>query len=266
MSTRRTRGRGRGRGQAAGAGLALIVLGVLAACVSSAERPPTRKSDAARINVQLGLGYLQQGNLAIAKEKLDRALLEDPDSADVHAALGLLDEKLGKVQDADHEYHRALSLAPQDPSMLNNYAVYLCSHGREVEGVRYFEQAAANPLYRTPWAAYTNSGVCLRSAHRDAEAAQHFARAQQSNPTYSEAVYQASDLDFSLQRNAQARLRIDLFLLNNPATPDLLLLAWRIAGAQQDAQSAAAYAARLQRDFPNSDQAHGLAARSANTG
>lgn len=246
---------------------ALILIAGLAACVTRVGgSPPTRKSDAARINVQLGLGYLQQGNLAIAKEKLERAQSEDPDNADVHAALGLLDEKLGKDKDADREYHRALSLAPQDPSMLNNYAVYLCSHGRAVEGVRYFEQAATNPLYRTPWAAYTNAGVCLRGAHHDAEAAQRFARAQQSNPGYSEAIYQASDLDFTLQHNAQARLRIDLFLLNNPATPDLLLLAWRIASAEQDAQAATHYAARLQKEFPNSDQAHALVTHDANPG
>jgi type IV pilus assembly protein PilF len=247
------------------AGVACLVLTAgVAGCVTSRSDEPSRKSDAARINVQLGIGYLQQGNLAIAKDKLERALSEDPDSADVHAALGLLDEKLGRDKEADHEYHRALSLAPQDPSMLNNYAVYLCSHGREVEGVRYFEQAATNPLYRTPWAAYTNAGVCLRSAHHDAEAAQRFARAQQSNPTYSEAVFQASDLDLSMQRLAQARLRVDLFLLNNAATPDLLLLAWRIASAQQDPQAASRYAARLQREFPNSNQAHALASPNAN--
>ena len=36
---------------------------------------------AARINMQLGLGYLQQGNLPIAKEKLERARSEDPHNA-----------------------------------------------------------------------------------------------------------------------------------------------------------------------------------------
>jgi len=252
------------RGPALALAASLVLAAGLAGCVNSTADEPTRKGDAARINVQLGLGYLQQGNLGIAKEKLERALSQDPDNADVHAALGLLDEKLGKDKEADHEYHRALSLAPQDPSMLNNYAVYLCSHGREVEGVKYFEQAATNPLYRTPWAAYTNAGVCLRGAHRDAEAAQRFARAQQSNPTYSEAVLQASDLDLSLQRLAQARLRIDLFLLNNPATPDLLLLAWRVASVQPDPQAASRYAARLQKEFPNSGQAHALAAQNPN--
>jgi type IV pilus assembly protein PilF len=150
--------------------------------------------------------------------------------------------------------------------MLNNYAVFLCSHERADEGVRYFEQAATNPLYRTPWAAYTNAGVCLRAAHRDADAAQRFARALRSNPAYSEAVFQASDLDFQQQKLADARFRIDVFMLTNPATPDLLLLAYRIAQVQKDATAQQRYAIRLSKEFPNSDQAHALAASKIDPG
>ena len=132
--------------------------------------------------------------------------------------------------------------------MLNNYAVYLCSHGRAPEGVHNFELAAANPLYRSPWAAYTNAGVCQRQAHHESEAAQLFARALQSNPAYAEAVFQASDLDLTQQKYAVARLRVDFFLTNNPATPDLLLLGWRIAQAQADAAGRGALcAAAVQR-------------------
>jgi type IV pilus assembly protein PilF len=150
--------------------------------------------------------------------------------------------------------------------MLNNYAVYLCSHDRAAEGVRNFEEAAANPLYRSPWAAFTNAGVCLRQAHRENEAAQLFTRALRSNPSYAEAVFQASDLDLAQQKYAAARLRLDFFLTNNSATPDLLLLGWRIAKAQNDAAAAAGYALRLAREFPNSDQSHALSASLANPG
>jgi type IV pilus assembly protein PilF len=126
--------------------------------------------------------------------------------------------------------------------------------------------AAANPLYRSPWAAYTNAGVCLRQAHREDEAAQLFVRALRSNPAYSEAIYQASDLDLTQQKYAAARLRIDFFLTNNAATPDLLLLGWRIAQAQNDAPGAARYAQRLAKEFPSSDQSRSLAASQANPG
>jgi len=267
MSAGRATRDGLGRGLP----LALAALAAvgLAACQSN-PAPTTatasRRSQAASVNLQLGVGYLQQGNLQIAKQKLDRALSEDPHNPQVHSALGLLDERLGKDKDADREYRTSLELAPHDPSLLNNYAVFLCSHGRAVEGVRNFEEAATNPLYRSPWAAYTNAGVCQRQAHHETEAAQLFARALQSNPAYSEAVFQASDLDLMQQKYAVARLRVDFYLTNNNATPDLLLLGWRIAQAQADAAAAARYAQRLSKEFPNSAQARSLAANQANPG
>jgi type IV pilus assembly protein PilF len=219
---------------------------------------------AAKVNVQLGLGYLQQGNLVYAKEKLERARSIDPDLPEVHAGMALLYQRLGNDKEADREFRAVLKADPNDPSVLNNYAVFLCSHGKPDDGVKYFERAATNPLYPTPWAAYTNAGVCLRAAHRDSEAAGRFDRALRSNPAYAEAVFQASNLDMSTQKLADARLRIDLFLLSNPSTPDLLLLAWRIAEAQHDQAAQLRYASRLGRDFPDSDQARALAAARAN--
>jgi type IV pilus assembly protein PilF len=262
----------RERGGASGAltlMCAWLAVGSLAACQNN--RAPTvatasRRSQAASLNLQLGYGYLQQGNLQIAKQKLERALSEDPHNPQVHSAMGLLDERLGKDKEADSEYRTSLSMAPHDPSLLNTYAVFLCSHNRAVEGVRNFEEAAANPLYRSPWVAFTNAGVCSREAHHEADAAQLYTRALQSNPAYAEAIYQASDLDFSQQKFAAARVRIDFFLTNNNATPDLLLLGWRIAQAQNDNAAANGYAQRLASQFPASDQARALAASRANPG
>ena len=245
---------------------AAALLTLLAACASVPHHSESANDEAAGYNVQLGLGYLQKGDLAVAKEKLERARRQDPHNPEIHGAMALLDQRLGKDKEADKEFRTALELDSRDPAMLNNYAVFLCSHERADEGVRYFEQAATNPLYRTPWAAYTNAGVCMRAAHRDVDAAQRFARALQSNPAYSEAVYQASDLDFQQQKLADARFRIDVFLLTNPATPDLLLLAYRIAQVQKDAIAQQRYGIRLSQEFPNSDQAHALAASKINPG
>jgi type IV pilus assembly protein PilF len=246
-----------------------LALAGLAGCHSP---PPvenysaSQRSAAAAVNLQLGIGYLKQGNLGLAQTKLERAEAEDSHSADIHAALGLLDERLGKSKEADKEYRTALEIAPRDPSMLNNYAVYLCSHGRADEGVRKFEEAASNPLYRSPWAAYSNAGVCLRQAHREEAAAQYFVRALRSNPAYAEATFQASDQDFALGKLGVARARIDFFLNSNPATADLLLLGWRIAQAEKDGAAAARYAQRLNKEFPGSEQSRLIAASQSNTG
>jgi len=247
-----------------------LLLALCSGCVSSTPAPSAPvpqangisapdKHAASRINVQLGVNYLRQGDLRTAQEKLERALSEDPDNPEAHSALALLDERLDKPKDAEREYRRALSLSHRGPAELNSYGVYLCNHGRTDEGVRAFVEAATNPLYNTPWAAYTNAGVCLQGVHRDAEAMTQYERALQSNPAFAEAALRSADLDFSSKRYREARIRIDLYLLSHRPTPDLLLLGWRISSAQNDAVGQARYGGRLSREFPDSSQAREVA-------
>ena len=219
------------------------------------ESPAT----AGAANRQLGAAYLQQGNLPIAKEKLERAAKQSPKDPVIHGLLGLLYHRLGDDKRAEKEHRMALELAPGDPEQLNNYAVFLCDLGRADEGVSRFEEAARNPLYRTPWAAYTNAGVCLRGAKREAEAEPLFLRALQVQPDYTEAVVQLADMELSQHRAADAYKRVADFMKTDPANPELLLLGWRAAHEMKDPAAAAQMAWRLQSDFPDSDQAHTLA-------
>ena len=244
---------------AAGA-LALL----FAACVTAEH--PSKARDAAAYNVQLGIAYLHQGDVALAKDKLDRALAEDPGSADVHSARAMLFERMHNPATADAEFRTSLRLAPHDPQVVNNYAVYLCQNGRTEEGVRRFEEAAHNALYRTPEAAYTNAGVCLRAAKRDEEARADFGRALRIRPNFAEAVYQLTELQFQHGELAPARAGIDAFIGSYEATADLLLLGVRVARAQGDRVGAQRYARRLQLDFPGTDQVRALAELDRNPG
>jgi len=237
---------------------------LLAACATT-ERP-SKARDAAAYNVQLGIAYLHQGDVALAKDKLDRALAEDPGSADVHSARAMLFERMHNPATADAEFRTSLRLAPHDPQVVNNYAVYLCQNGRTEEAVRRFEEAAHNALYRTPEAAYTNAGVCLRAAKRDEEARADFGRALRIRPNFAEAVYQLTELQFQHGELAPARAGIDAFIGSYEATADLLLLGVRVARAQGDRVGAQRYARRLQLDFPGTDQARALAELDRNPG
>jgi type IV pilus assembly protein PilF len=231
---------------------------LLAACAS--QKKTDKAHEAAIYNVQLGVAYMNQGDLERAKEKLDRALSQDAGSADVHSARAQLFARLGDKDKADTEYRAALRLAPQDPRMVNNYAVYLCQNGRADDGVKRFLEAAHNPMYPTPEAAYTNAGVCLRSAKRDEEARVNFARALQLKPNFAEAQFQLANLQFDHGELVPARNGIDGFIGTYNATPDLLLLGVRVARAQGDRVAAQRYARKLQLDFPGTDQARALAA------
>jgi type IV pilus assembly protein PilF len=237
----------------------LAVASVVAAgCVSSGGaadvKESTRAETAAAYNLQLGVAYLQQDKLALAREKLDRAVKQNPRDPKVHNARALLAEKLNDLDDADRYYRNAVRLAADDPDISNNYAVFLCRTGRIDEGVKRFVGVAKNKLYRSPEGAYTNAGVCLRGAQRFDEASEYFARALAVRPNHAEAAYQLADLDMQRGMLVEARSGIDRFLTAFRPTPDLLLLAVKIARAQNDRGAEERFARRLRVEFPDSDQ------------
>jgi len=246
----------------------LLLLGVAALALSacSAGHSARKQNDASNYNMQLGMAYLNQGDLGLAKEKLDRAVAENPGDPNVHSAMAMLQDRLGHPEQADKEFKAALNLGPRSPDVLNNYAVYLCRTGRTDEGVKSFEEAAHNALYRTPEAAYTNAGVCLRGAKRDTQAAMSFQRALQVKPNFAEAAYQLADLDFNRGEVPDARETVDKFIASFEATPELLLLGVRISRKQGDRVAEEKFARKLRLDFPASDQARALAELSRNPG
>jgi type IV pilus assembly protein PilF len=239
---------------------AALALLLLAACVSSSSKrgPQESKADtstaASDYNVQLGVAYIRQGDLALAQDKLARALKENPHDANVYAALGLLEERLGNPRKADEQYREAVRLAPQNPSIENNYAVFLCSQGRTDEGVKRLDAAAHNAIYLTPEAAYTNAGVCLRKAKRYPEAEAHLLLALARKADYEEALLQLGELYLETNRVADAKDHLDRYLENFPETPEILWLGVRVARAGGDRPAAERYARKLRVDFPNSDQ------------
>ena len=248
----------------------VIVVTVVAAVAldgcASQKRATRKKGDASDYNTQLGIAYLRQGDVPLAKEKLDRALQESPDNPKVHSARAMLFDRMGETKLADSEYQTALHLAPDDPDVSNNYAVYLCQLGRADDGVRRFEAVARNALYRTPWVAYTNAGVCLRTAKRNDDAAKNFRQALSLRPNFSEAAYQLADLYYTAGALTDARAAIDTYLGAFEETPDLLLLGVRIARAQNDRVGTVLYSRKLRLDFPSSAQAKALADLEHNPG
>lgn len=166
----------------------LLSLFGLAACAATDSSGLDRKSsrDAAGFNAQLGIEYMKKGNLTDARDKIEKALKQDPQNADVQFAGGLLYQRLGDNVKADRHYEAALKLNPNEPEMLNTYGVFLCGQKRVEEGEKLFLKAARNPLYRTPAVAYNNAGVCLRDAGKAAEAQAYFEKARAVRPAFRE--------------------------------------------------------------------------------
>ena len=239
--------------------IVLVAAAILAAgCATTSSDNQVSSRDAARYNVQLGMSYLQRGDLEGAREKLERAVQQDPSLPAAHAALGILYERAGKPERAGEHLRRATRLAPEDPNMLNSYGGFLCRQGDRKEGIRYFEMAASNAYYRTPETALINAGVCARGIP-DAELAEDFfRRALDRNRGHAEALLQLADLSLQTDRVLQARAFLQRFESVAEHSAFSLALGLRIESAAGDDRAAAEYAARLRREFPESREARNL--------
>ena len=83
--------------------LAVIFL-ITGGCVTTKTPHLTRgnvEADAAADNVALGMAYMEQNNLQRAKEKLDRAMKENPSNPNVHSVYALFYERINDQKKAE---------------------------------------------------------------------------------------------------------------------------------------------------------------------
>jgi type IV pilus assembly protein PilF len=231
-------------------GLLLLSL-LLPACVA-VDEGQTKNEKASAVNVQLGIGYLQQGNLEIASEKLTKALRQDPESASANNAYAILQDRLGQTELAEVHYKKATRLDPKDSGAANNYGRFLCMNGRELESEKYFNQALDNPLYNTPEVAYTNAAICLLRVERVKEAKEYLRKALTERSDFPTALLAMGGLYFDEDDYRTAQVYLDRFHLVAQPTPRSLWLSIRTALALDPQADISELVQRLGTDFPDS--------------
>lgn len=212
-------------------------------------------AEAARINARLGIEYMKQGQVAIAREKIDKALQQNPRDPGVQMSAGLLYEQLREPKEAERHYRQALKLEPDNPEAQNALGAFLCRNGQAKQGEEVFLEAARNPLYRTPEVAYTNAGVCARRNGRLDKSEEYLRLAVSQRSQYSEALLQMSGVSFERGNFLQSRAFLQRYLGMAPASAEVLLLGYQVEKALGDAAAADDFAGRLRRDFPDSPEA-----------
>ena len=121
------------------------MLVALAACAGTAARSGSASDDEAAIaNMNLGAGYLRQGNVELAIERLRRALAQDPELVQAHSTIAFAYDQVGSLEEAESHYRRATELDQEDGAAANAYAAFLCNRGnRWAEAEPYFRRAGA---------------------------------------------------------------------------------------------------------------------------
>jgi type IV pilus assembly protein PilF len=239
---------------------------MLAACKSSppAYQAPQRgtykkqPAQAAIANMQLALEYMKLGQLATARECIERALAEDSNNPSVQLTAGLVYERVNEMKKAESAFESAMRLGKGDPNIQNAYAGFLCRTGKNIAGEKLFAEVIRNPLYQTPEVAFVNAGVCARSAGNVLDADRYFNRAIAIRPNMPEALLQLGNDAFDRGEAADARDIVQRYLAVNAPTADILWLGFRAQRKLGDSVAAAVYARRIQTEFPNSEQAQNM--------
>lgn len=241
--------------------LFLWMLVVLGGCVTTSSRPTSatvETTEAARYNLQLGVQYLRQNNYEAARQKLEKALEQDPGLATAHAGLGLVYERLEDDAGAERHYRRAADLAPSDPDILNSYAVFLCSTRRKPEAaLKIFDRALAIPrsvknVNRA--VLYSNAGTCAK--HVDLERAEGYLRSALSrDPAFPDALLQLAEVSLERDNPLQARAFLERFLATSNSAPGALWLGVRIEQRLDDQVAMRRYSDQLREAYPDSAEA-----------
>ncbi|MBM0104621.1 type IV pilus biogenesis/stability protein PilW [Steroidobacter sp. S1-65] len=247
--------------------LSVVVLAALTGCMSTRETLGTPDSErAAEINLQLGTDYLRKNNLAQAKEKIDKAIEQNPRNPNAQITAGMLYERLGQTSKAESHFSKALALDPQNPEIQNNYGAYLCQKGKHERGEKLMLQAAANPLYRTPEVAYLNAASCATAGGNMKAAEENLRKALAIRPKFSDALYQMADLQFKQTDYLSARGFLERYTEVGRTSPATLWLGVRIERALGNAAAAKNYAERLKLEYPRAAQTKELIESERNPG
>jgi len=237
-----------------------------AGTVESAQNPlpdSDEESDQrrrARIRLELGASYYQQGNYQVALQELRQALTIDPNYAAAYGVLGLVYMDLGDRARAEESFQRGLRLSPTDSDVANNYGWFLCQAGRYKESLDMFARALRNPLYTTPARPLHNAGICARRMGDDKAAEDYFQRSFQVDPGNPVAMYNLGELYLKRGELDRAKFYSSRLLSNFDPTAEILWLALRVERRLGNREAEASLGAQLRRRFPTSPEVSRLAA------
>jgi type IV pilus assembly protein PilF len=255
-----------------GAGL-MLAASVLAACVStrgggtvasegtvpavqamSQQEPQTDERKRAKAHTDLGALYIQDGRYAVALEEAKIALSADSGYAPAYNLQGLVHMFLGERGPAEEAFGRALSIAPNDPEINNNYGWFLCQTGREADSISRFRMAYRNTLYNTPTKPYTNAGICYLRMKDYKAAEEHLNIALRIDPSNTQARYWLAETYYQTNRLIEARQQVtDLGRMIDPNV-EVVWLGARIERKQGDREAELRYTTLMRRKFQDTPQ------------
>lgn len=225
--------------------LCAILLGVLwlSGCATATRdgQVPPNFDQALKLNIAMGIEYMEQGNLSRAQTKIDRALQIDPQAPSALQAQALLYQRQGENVLAERFFERALAVDSDFTRARNNYAAFLYAQGRIEASCAQLERATQDLKYDNRAQLFANLGLCQQKLGNLEAARASLARAQAIDPRNARSYLELARVHHAQGNDDRAWEQLESYMRLAGTTPESLRLAQQIARARGDEAAAAFY-------------------------
>jgi len=209
---------------------------------------------AAKTRVELALLYLQNQQIAQAKDSLDKALKYQPNNAEVLSALAYYYQKVNDEQNAIKTYQASLLLDPLNGNTWHNYGSFLCIKGHYQQAENAFLKAINTPDYLQTSASYENAAYCQEASGNVIKAIEYATLALSYNPKKSNLNLFLAKLNITVKKYQAARLNLLSFQRNSAPTAESLWQWVRLSHAEGNKANVSKHGEALIKLFPGTPQ------------
>ncbi len=167
--------------------------------------PSADKEKAAKINLELGVGYLKQDQMARAKSKFNRAKELAPNLPEVHYTYGYFLERVGENDDAEKAYQKAIALNTKNGNAHNMYGAFLCRRHKYKEAEKEFLRAVDDPSFNQTAETYENAGLCVLQIPEVAKATDYFEKALRYDANRSDSMLELAIIKLQMNKHSESK-------------------------------------------------------------
>ncbi len=238
--------------------VAVLLLSLtVSACVTNVTGkalPTADKEKALASHIQLGLGYLRNKNLDLARHHFEKALAFDSQSAGALNGQALLYQLEGEVALAESFFLKALSSDPSSSRARNNYGNFLYQQKKYSQAYQEFETVTRDLQYNYRAGALFNLGRAAKKIDKVERAEAVFTQVLMLDPRMSLALIELAEIKFAKKEYAESRTLLDRYGKQSKQTARSLWLGIRIEQIFGNQDKLASHALALKNLYPYSKE------------
>ncbi len=213
-----------------------------------------RQKEAAQTYVQLGLGYLRQGNRQRARLNLLKAVEKDKRSGDAQNALALLFQLEDEVALAEEHFKNAIRFEPEQTRFRYNYSRFLLRQKRYEAAFDEFTIASQAINYERRAQVFYSLGLIALQLGKTDEAKEAWEKSIKLNPQLSGPFMELAEVYFKLGDYPKSKRYLEHFDQSRKPSPRALWLAVRLEHEFGNKDAEASKALALRNMFPYSEE------------